>query len=94
MEILLLLFLWIVVAAYTSQVAASKGYSAGAWALGGFLFGPLALLASLGLPDLILRRYIRLLAEHKGIVVEESSIPNTPGGVDADEQRRRILGGK
>ena len=32
--------------------------------LGGLLLGPLALLASVSLPDLKLRRYLRLLAEH------------------------------
>lgn len=51
---------------FTATVAASKGYNATEWFFSGLVFGPLALLATLGLPDLKLRGYIRLLAEHQG----------------------------
>ena len=74
----LFLFLLVAIAcaAYTGHVAGSKGHDSGPWSLGGFLFGPLALLASLGLPDLKLRKYIRLIAEHQGVVTDEPSTNN------------------
>ena len=62
MEIPLLLLLGVACAAYSGQVASSKGHESGPWALGGLLLGPLALLAAVGLPDLKLRKYLRLLA--------------------------------
>jgi hypothetical protein len=81
-------------AAYTSSVAESKGHNSGSWFIGGLFFGPLALIASSGLPDLKARKYLRLLAEHHG--VEVNPRPPTPpeGEEDADAQRRRILGGQ
>lgn len=56
------LFVWLPVAAMTSHVAAAKGLSAGGWALCGVFFGPLALLAVVGMPDRIQRRYLKDLA--------------------------------
>ena len=67
----LLLLLGLVCAAYTGAVANSKGHAEGPWFLGGLLLGPLALLAAVGLPDLKLRKYLRLLAEHQGAVEKE-----------------------
>ena len=93
MEALILLFIGLVCAGYACFVASSKGHDAGNWALGGLLLGPFALLASLGLPDLKTRRYLRLLAEHHGVEVEPLQV-SPEGEVDVDEQRRRILGGK
>ncbi len=59
MEILLLLLVVALpCACYTSTVAEAKGYQSANWFLGGLLLGPLALLASIGLPDLKLRRAI------------------------------------
>lgn len=75
------------------MLARAKGHEEVHWFLGGLLLGPLALLASIGLPDLKLRRYLRLLAEHQGAVDREEPLsPPPPGEVDADAQRRRILG--
>ena len=69
MEILLpLLILGLVCGTYSSLVASAKGYEAPVWFFSGLLFGPLGLLASIGMPDLKLRRYLRLLAEHQGAV--------------------------
>jgi hypothetical protein len=48
-----------------------KGYQAPVWFFSGLLFGPLGLLSSIGMPDLKLRRYLRLLAEHQGAVDKE-----------------------
>ena len=79
-------------AVFTGTVAESKGHNMGAWLMAGLLFGPLALLASLGLADLKTRRYLRLLAEHHGVVVEPQPIGTQMGAEEADEQRKRILG--
>ncbi len=94
MEVLALLLIGLACASYTGSVASAKGHDVGPWALGGFLLGPFALLASLGLPDLKSRRYLRLLAEHHGVEVEPHRPSPVEGEADADEQRRRILGGK
>lgn len=40
-----LITFWIICGVFTAMVASSKGRSGTAWALSGFLFGPLALLA-------------------------------------------------
>ena len=56
---------------YTSSVAESKGHDGVFWSIGGFFFGPLALLASVGLSDLKSRKYLRLLAEHQGAIEPE-----------------------
>ena len=59
MEILLpLLVVAVVCACYTSAVAESKGHDGAALFCGGLFLGPLALLASVGLSDLKLRRAI------------------------------------
>jgi hypothetical protein len=95
--LLLLPLLWVACAAYSGQVASSKGHDAVPWALGGFLLGPLALLAAVGLPDLKLRKYLRLLAEHQGALAPEApptGMPPRLRGEDADAQRRRIFGVK
>ena len=49
----------IVFASYAYSVAEAKGHDGSAWGLGGFFLGPVALLASLGLPDLKTRKYLR-----------------------------------
>ena len=57
----------IVFASYAYSVAEAKGHDGSAWGLGGFFLGPVALLASLGLPDLKTRKYLRLIAEKQGV---------------------------
>lgn len=44
------------------------------------MFGPLALLASLGLPDLKTRKYLRLIAEKQGV-----DLSGEPGIVQEQE---------
>lgn len=56
----------VVCGCFTSAVAASKDHDSIAWLIGGLVFGPLALLASVGLSDQKLRKYIRRIAEHQG----------------------------
>jgi hypothetical protein len=92
-EILLLFLLAVIFAVFSAMLAGCKGYDQAGWALAGFLFGPIALLTAMGLPDLKLRKYIRLLAEHQGAVVVEAPTESAAQGKeDADAQRRRILG--
>ena len=74
MEIfLVLVFVWFSAGFYSGQVAHQKGYSKTNWAIGGFLFGYIALIAVAGLPDRKLRKYIRLIGEKQNAieVVEE-----------------------
>lgn len=82
----------IVFGLFTSTVAGEKGHSESAWFLGGAIFGPFALLAAVGLPDLKLRKYLRLLAEQHGALDYEPPLPPKDPQADADAQRRRILG--
>jgi hypothetical protein len=93
MEILLLVLVGVIFAAFSATLAGAKGYNQTGWAWAGLFFGPIALLAAMGLPDLKLRKYIRLLAEHQGAVVAEPPPESpAPGEEDADAQRPRILG--
>ena len=61
----LVFFLWIPCGIYAGVIAASKDHNWLPWIFGGFLFGPVALIATAGLPDRKLARYIRLLSEDK-----------------------------
>jgi len=47
----MLFIFWILCGLFASVVAGNKGHNGCMWALGGFLLGPLALLATLGLGD-------------------------------------------
>jgi len=47
----MLVIFWILCGIFASAVADNKGHNGCMWALGGFLLGPLALLATLGLGD-------------------------------------------
>lgn len=47
----MLVIFWILCGLFASVVAGNKGHNGCMWALGGFLLGPLALLATLGLGD-------------------------------------------
>ena len=53
----------VICAVFCSKIANSKGWDSNDWAVCGFLFGPIALLAACGLPDKKLRVYVRALAE-------------------------------
>lgn len=86
---------------FTSAVAGIKGHDDGPWMIGGFFFGPLALLAAVGLPDLKSRKYLRLLAEHQGAIEPEPISPSPPRekppslprpGEEEQAQHRRIFG--
>ena len=47
---------WIICGLFASSVAGNKGHNGCMWCIGGFLFGPLAVLATLGLGDKISQR--------------------------------------
>lgn len=52
-----------VFAIFCSSISEAKGYDKVWWALIGFLFNFIALIAIAGMPDLIARRYLRRLAD-------------------------------
>ena len=66
-----LIIVWLSAGFYCGEVAYQKGYSGAAWAIGGFLFGFIALIAADGLPDRKLRKYIRLIVE-KNYLAQDS----------------------
>ena len=59
---LTVIFLGLVCALLSSNIANSKGWEGSSWGIAGFLLGPLALLAVVGLPDKKLRKYLRAIA--------------------------------
>ena len=81
MEIfIVLVIVWLSAGFYSGQVAHQKGYSGAAWAIGGFLFGFIALIAAAGLPDRKLRKYIRLIGEKQNaIVVDKETVEVVDG---------------
>ena len=48
---------------FTANVADQKECNAILWFVGGFFFGPLALVAIAGMPDKRARKYLRRIAE-------------------------------
>ena len=56
-----ILMLWIPCGIYAGVIASSKDHNWFPWIVGGVLFGPVALIATAGLPDRKLTRYIRLI---------------------------------
>ena len=88
MLFILLLFAWIPCAAFTTEIASSKGYSGTSWFIGGLLFGPIALIGAAGLPDRKLRKYLRQIGESQGALKAE------PVPFDLLEQpKENIIGG-
>ena len=66
-------FIWlitgVVCAGVAGSVAEAKGWHLSSWALLGFFFGPIAVIGIAGMPDRVLRRTMRLIAEERGIEV-------------------------
>ena len=65
MEYFLIAFflIWLPIGFFTNTVANSKDYNGLAWFLGGFLFGPIALISIVGMPDKKSKTYLRVIAE-------------------------------
>ena len=53
-------------AGLSKTVAAQKARNSKRWAVAGFLFGPLGLIAAVGMPDRHQIVYLRFLAEQQG----------------------------
>ena len=69
MELKSLLFVLIahlISAGLSKTVAAQKARNSSRWAVAGFLFGPLGLIAAVGMPDRHQIVYLRYLAEQQG----------------------------
>ena len=56
-------FIWLPIGFFTTTVANSKDYNGLVWFLGGFLFGPIALISIVGMPDKKSKTYLRVIAE-------------------------------
>ena len=56
-------FIWLPIGFFTTTVANSKDYNGLTWFLGGFLFGPIALISIVGMPDKKSKTYLRVIAE-------------------------------
>lgn len=67
---LLLLLCWVACGFYASAIARDKGHSSTDWFWGGFLIGPVAVIAAAGLADRKHRRILRLIAEGQGVSSE------------------------
>ena len=70
MAYFILFIVWFSAGFYCGEVAHQKGYSGTSWAIGGFFFGFIALIAAAGLPDKKLNRYIRRIGEKQGAFSE------------------------
>ena len=82
-----LIIVWLSAGFYCGEVAYQKGYSGAAWAIGGFLFGFIALIAAAGLPDRKLRKYIRLIGEKQNAIDPEDDLDDL---IDAQKEINKI----
>ena len=57
------IFIWIPCGIYTAVVAGEKGHVGINWFFGGLVFGPIALIAAVGLGDNKLRNSVRHLRD-------------------------------
>ncbi len=95
MVYLVLVIVWLSAGFYCGQVAHQKGYSGTAWAIGGFFFGFIALIAAAGLPDRKLRKYIRLIGEKQNAieVVKETGETGETGETDETDETVEVVDG-
>ena len=56
----------LIFASLSSTIAEDKGHGEFVWGLVGLLFGPIGLLATVGLSDRVQRKYLRQIAENFG----------------------------
>ncbi len=54
----------LIFASLSSTIAEDKGHGEFVWGLVGFFFGPIGLLAAVGLSDRVQRKYLRKIAEN------------------------------
>jgi hypothetical protein len=67
----LLLLFWLTSGFIAASVAKAKGWSGSSWFWAGFLLGPAGLLGALGMPDRLLRKYLRQIAAYQGALGSE-----------------------
>ena len=60
----------LIFASLSSTIAEDKGHGEFVWGLVGLLFGPIGLLAAVGLSDRVQRKYLRQIAENFGEIKE------------------------
>lgn len=63
---IVVLVVHLISAGLSKTVAAQKARNSKRWAIAGFLFGPLGLIAAVGMPDRHQIVYLRYLAEQQG----------------------------
>ena len=61
--VVVILLIWIPTAFFTANIAGQKDCNTILWFIGGFIFGPLALIAVAGMPDRRSRKFLRRIAE-------------------------------
>ena len=65
-SLVVVLVVHLISAGLSKTVAVQKARNSNRWAVAGFLFGPLGLIAAAGMPDRHQILYIRYLAEQQG----------------------------
>jgi hypothetical protein len=71
--IMLIILLNVPSAVLARSVASAKARDSSCWAILGFVFGPLALIAIAGMPDQRVSRLLVLIAEKQGVQQEQVS---------------------
>ena len=74
--VLAFLLIWIPCGIYSGVVAEEKGHGGIAWFWGGVIFGPMALISVVGLPDRKLRSYLKALAIKQEALIDEDKRKN------------------
>ena len=69
--VLAFLLIWIPCGIYSGVVAEEKGHGGIAWLWGGLIFGPMASISVVGLPDRKLRSYLKALAIKQEALIDE-----------------------
>ena len=72
---------------YAGVIAASKNHYWLPWSLGGILFGPIVLIATAGLPDRKLHRYVRLISGDKDEPRRDSGNVTRPRSLNPSDLR-------
>ncbi len=67
----LVLIFWIASGFIAGSVAKAKGWSGASWFWAGFLLGPPGLLGAVGMPDRLLRKYLRQIAAKQEAIGNE-----------------------
>lgn len=77
--------IWLPIAFFTSTVAGEKGFPRSNWWVGGLFFGPIALLAAVGLPDRK-KQYVKVREDEPPELVKIPEGEQTPALVPIDSK--------